>query len=78
MNWIWSAVPKSKFISIMRWHKMYGCPIAVYYDFENNPTFPWKDRSKNHLWPEEAFVEGVYAEISAPITSVFQNPTAEA
>jgi len=75
MDWIWSSVPKSKYIPILRWHKIYGCPIAVYYDPELNPNMPWITMTKTHMWPEASFLDGVYAKISAP---VLKYPTAEA
>ncbi|MTB53023.1 hypothetical protein [Lewinella sp. W8] len=66
MNWNYSEPPKDRVI--LRWHCLFNCPVAVFWREGIVNDLPWITATKNHSWPEEAFLPGVWMEnLSKPI-----------
>jgi len=53
-------IPSDRYV--VRWHKLWKCPIAVKYNFEKNG---WIDKTLNTIWPSLAFTNH-YMELLQP------------
>jgi len=66
MNWKYTKIPKDR--AIIRWHKIWNCPIAVKYNTEDF-VFTWVEKTLAQQWPDAAFRGDVWAEIpKEPLT----------
>lgn len=48
------TIPKDGTV-IQRWHKVWKCPVAVYFIDKMNREFGWVEQTKTTTWPDEAF-----------------------
>jgi hypothetical protein len=63
-DWRYSDMPKDGTV-IMRWHKLYKCPIAVYYKERTELHLEWVERTMSNSWPEESFAPEAWMPIPA-------------
>ena len=63
IKWKTTNVPKKSDRTIIRWHKIYKCPLAVIWrpDKETRPYTPWVDATLCNSWPEESFIPKIWA-----------------
>jgi|688.fasta_scaffold63372_8 hypothetical protein len=65
--WISSEPPKDG-TKILRWHKLWQCPIAVKANNleDSRLTFPWVECSLSTAWPEDSFVKDKWMPLPPP------------
>jgi hypothetical protein len=54
---IWKNTPPPKDRMIMRWHKFWKCPVAVFWTNQGIiiDECPWISGTRTNTWPERAF-----------------------
>lgn len=59
IKWNQSLPPKNKYI--IRWHKLWGCPVTVKFNDKYAPCC-WINKTRDNSWPEDAFIPNLWLE----------------